>query len=202
MRQAGTGSGRAVPVRRLIDRRRRLPGLLIGGIVLGATASCSPRPDASLLPAQLVEMPLQTAVYGLEADRIIGHLHRKDVAPTESAIGHYVSGRKRATLYVSQFGSSVEAVSQLGDMADRIGEASGGFGHHRRFSVAGRDVHVVLGQGQVHYFFTSGPHLMWLGASVEVARPALAELISVSLEEVPPLEAVLEGGSADSGSLP
>lgn len=170
---------------------RRTAVVLLGGLVAFWGASCGVSDGRISLPAQLLEMSLENAVWGVEADRMLGRLHRKDVAPTESAIGYYAAaGTTRAILYVSRFASTTEARQQLRRMADRIGGSSSGFGHHVRFSIEDTEVHVVLGQGQVHYFFASGPDLMWLGASPEVARPAVAELISASLEEIPQLEAI------------
>ncbi|MFQ6675745.1 MAG: hypothetical protein ACE5LH_05300 [Fidelibacterota bacterium] len=88
-------------------------------------------------------------------------------------------------LYVSKFGSGSKANKVLRDMSERIGEGSSGFGHHTVFTVTGEDIHLVLGQGQVHYFFSRDRYLYWLAINRDMARAALSELLGVDLEAIP-----------------
>jgi hypothetical protein len=136
-------------------------------------------------------MELQEATSGAEAAARVERLHGKAVAPEETFIGHYGTGPSHAMLYVSVFPSQDEAESTIGRMSTRIGDGSSGFGHHKTFTVGGTEIHSVLGQGQVHFFFVKGTRLSWLAMAPEMARVGLAQLLEVGAEAVPPLDSLL-----------
>ncbi len=104
--------------------------------------------------------------------------------------GHYGTDAMGAVIYVSRFASAEEADSQQVAMASGIGRGSGGYGHHQRFRVTGTRVDMVFGFGRIHYFYTQGEHLMWLGTHPSLARAALAQLMGVPLDSVPTVEEV------------
>jgi len=169
-------------------------GLLILAVVASACAqqeSASRQASASPLPNLLHGMELVQASAGRDAAAMIERLHRKDVAPDQTYIGHYGTGPSHAMLYVSLFESEDEAESVLEDMSTDIGEGSSGFGHHGTFAVDGTEIHLVLGQGQVHFFFVKGVNLTWLAMVPEMARVGLAQLLEVGAEAVPPLDSLL-----------
>lgn len=145
------------------------------------------RQQPPLLPPEIQGLRLVKAIAGDAAAGTIGRLHDKSVAPTESRIGLYQSGEKKAALYVSRFGSSTEAASVLEMMALRIADGAEGFGHYGRFNVGTHEVHSVLGQGQVHYFFMKGLDVSWLAAPPDIARASLAQLLAVDVDAVPAL---------------
>jgi len=154
--------------------------------------ACSTKPEtASPLPPEIEGMKLANEVTGEMAAAMIARLHGKDVAPTESYIGHYGTGSRHAMLYVSRFESEEQARSLLKVMSLRIGKGSSGFGHHRQIEVTGREIHLVLGQGQVHYFFAKGRSLYWLGIDPRLARAGLAQLLEVDVDKVPTVKSIL-----------
>jgi hypothetical protein len=138
----------------------------------------------SALPETLHGLELVEHRSGDDAATFIEHLHEKSVAPVESNIGIYGVGEMQAMLYVSHFASAPRADSVLAVMAEKIGTGSSGYGHHTVVTIAGTQVHGVLGHGQVHYFYTKGSDLTWLSVPPPLARPALAELLGVELKEV------------------
>jgi hypothetical protein len=165
-----------------------LSGLLI---FLALAVSCSKQETASPLPPELHGMELVKETAGQAAETMIARLHGKDVAPTESYVGHYGDGPRHAMLYVSRFESVDQAQSLLRNMSSRIGKGSSGFGHHQQFDVDGTEIHLVLGQGQVHYFYAKERLLFWLGMVPDMARAGLAQLLKVDVDKVPTVESVL-----------
>jgi hypothetical protein len=160
----------------------------VGCMALLALASaCAGDRAGSPLPDELHGLELIEQQSGEEATNAIAQLHEQDVAPTESYIGRYGTEEIGATIYVSRFASADEAQSQLVSMAEGIGEGAAGYGHHRTLEVDGREVHVVFGRGEVHFFYVDGNDLTWLGAHPMFASLALADLLSVSPESIPSL---------------
>lgn len=145
------------------------------------------------VPQKIHGMELIREISGKAAAGMIARLHGKDVAPAESRIGHYGAEPPHATLYISRFESEEQAQSLLVDMSLRIGEGSSGFGHHEHFDVKAKEIHLVLGQGQSHYFYAEGAHVFWLGIDPRMARAGLAELLEVDVDKVPTLESLLSG---------
>ncbi len=175
-----------------IHRGRLLTGLLSALIPLAAACAGSggSAADDSPLPAEIHGLQLREEHAGDEAAAILERMHEQDVAPTQSYIGHYGTDAMGAMIYVSRFASAEEADSQQVAMASGIGRGSGGYGHHQRFRVTGTRVDMVFGFGRIHYFYTQGEHLMWLGTHPSLARAALAELMGVPLDSVPTVEEV------------
>jgi hypothetical protein len=168
---------------------RRVFVVLLGMAIFDI--GCSKEQTASPLPEELHGLKLMNQFSGQEAAARIARLHGKDVAPEESYIGHYGTGPGHAMLYVSGFEFEEQANALLAAMSLRIGDGSSGFGHHKQFEVDGREIHMVLGQGQVHYFFARGRYVYWLGVAPGMAQIALAELLDVATEKVPTLEGIL-----------
>ncbi len=172
------------------NRRTTLPRLF-SLIPLALVSACSQQDAASPLPQEIHGMKLVRVSSGQEAAAMIARLHRKQVAPAESYIGHYGSGPVHGMLYVSRFESEEQAQSVLMDMSTRFGEGSSGFGHHKTFSIDGRQIHLALGQGQVHFFFTRGAYLSWLGVAPGMERAALAQLLELEVERIPSTDSLL-----------
>ena len=70
-------------------------------------------------------------------------------------------------------------------------EGCSGFDHHKQFASGGSEIHVVLGQGQVHFFFVRAADLYWFGTAPGMARAGLAQLLDMALEELPTLDSLL-----------
>jgi hypothetical protein len=172
--------------------KRRTTVSLLGILIsVALAAACSKEETASLLPPQIHGMELVNETTGQAAVAMIARLHGKGVAPIESYVGHYGTGPRHAMLYASRFESVEQAQSLLVAMSSRIGKGSSGFGHHHQFDVDGSEIHLVLGQGQVHYFYAKGRSLFWLGMPPEMARVGLAELLEVDADKVPTVESLM-----------
>ncbi|MEJ2637254.1 MAG: hypothetical protein P8184_18455 [Calditrichia bacterium] len=163
---------------------RRKTLLLAGILLLGW--GCSEDSLQRFIPRTLAGLPLRETVTGGNAVSMIAEMHGKPVAPKESAVAHY--GEKSgttATLYLSRYATAAAARSMLAEMSERIGGGGSVFRHHRKFEVNGRPVEMVLGLGQVHFFFAKDRILCWLAADVRHAAPALAQLLEAEIGDIP-----------------
>ena len=194
------------------DRRRRRVTTrafavlaLALSIGLAACSDSEPEPEpvtepvtsvpasASPLPMTIDGIPLVGVTAGADAERFIGRLHGEDVAPLNSYVGQYEGGGVAATLYLSQFPDSETADSLTNLMRDGIASGNPVFAHHTSFVIDDLVVHSVLGQGQTHFFFASGPDVTWLGIDSGVARAGLADLLGVPTDALPE-SFIAEGG--------
>lgn len=96
----------------------------------------------------------------------------------------YRSATGNATLYLSRFASDEGADSLLNEMSESIGEGRGEFAHHARFEAGNSEIHVVLGQDQIHFFFARENELAWLGIDPALARPGLAQVLGLAEEDL------------------
>lgn len=142
----------------------------------------------SLVPNSLHGLALVERRSGSDAASLIQRLHDRSVAPVKSEIGSYDSGEMQAVVYVSRFESAEDAGTALIDMAEGIGTGSSGFGHHESVTIAGVEVHRVVGHGQLHYFFARATDVTWLSVPPSLARPALAQLLNVDVDTLSPDE--------------
>ncbi|MFV1988530.1 MAG: hypothetical protein ACC682_14730, partial [Gemmatimonadota bacterium] len=107
--------------------------------------------EVAPLPLMIQGMVRVDVMAGPQAADMLGQMHGEDVAPIESYVGRYRSETGNATLFLSQFAGEETADSLLSEMSESIGEGSSEFAHHTQFEVGGRQIHMVLGQGQVHF---------------------------------------------------
>lgn len=183
----------------LYARRLRASAVLAGATIV--LAACS-RPESDLavvgdstsqpLPMAIHGMPLVAVTTGPDAEALIQRLHGRDVAPLASYVGRYEGGGADATLYVSRLGDSLAADSLVERMSEAIGRGNRSFAHHTRFTMDELTIHVVLGQGQTHFFFARGPDVRWLAIDRGMARVGLADLLGVRPDRVP--SSVVVGG--------
>ncbi len=136
------------------------------------------------VPDKLGSLSLSQKVVGKEADRIIMRLHIGKVTPGKNIIGYYQNGNKNATLYISTYTSSEEADSLLQRMAGKIGRGNYGFWHHVVFDLAQNKIHLTMGQGQLHYFFSRGNQVIWLAAPMEEGNAMLAEYLHIPVTDI------------------
>jgi hypothetical protein len=155
-------------------------------LLAGCAGTPAPSDEVLALPESLHDLALVQAVSGTEAQNLIAHLHPGPLAPAESQVGFYASGENHAVLYVSRFPERPLAQAQLDAMSAAIGRGRGGFGHHTETEIGRTVVHSAVGQGRMHFFFTRDREVLWLVADAEPAREALAELLRLPLDSLPP----------------
>jgi len=155
-------------------RMRGLPAAVLLLFVSGCGA-------APAVPPSLAGLPLTHALQGDEAVQQIGRLHGKKIPSRDGFVAHYERDGTTAMLYVSRAYLSPLAMWQLSRMVDGIhgkgSNAEGKFTHLGKREQDDVALHSALGLGQVHYFYRSGPTLVWLAADAEVASPALGDTL-------------------------
>lgn len=186
------------PARRALARG--LACLTVGVLTAGVLGCSAPDPlpearaleSSGLLPMAIHEMPLVAVRVGTDAEAFIDDLHGGGVAPLSSYVGRYQGGGARATLYVSRVAEPSVADSLVARMSRSIGRGTRMFAHHTSFRVQDVDVHVVLGEGQIHFFYARGPVVTWLAIDRAMARVGLADLLGLDMTRVP--SGVVVGG--------
>ena len=129
------------------------------------------------LPARLGELSLVREISGDAGQQMIDRLHGKGVTPRESFIGFYEGEGSRATLYVSGYDDPNDALDVDRKMAGRIRAGNAVFGGYRERNIDGQQVSECVGMQQVHFFFSSGNSLYWLGVDPPIAWGTLISLL-------------------------
>ncbi len=174
--------------------QKRYIKIIIACLSLFLIVACEQSSPEITLPASIQGLSLTRVISGDEAEKLIERMHEKSIAPDKNRIGFYTGGPHRAILYVSSFGSPQKAANRLEKMSDEIGTGSSGFSHHVQFTVETNPIHLVIGHGQVHYFFARSQYLYWLSIDARLARNALAELLQATPEKIPSLHQLILPG--------
>ncbi len=123
-------------------------------------------------PARMAGLELRHSSQGEEAIAEISRLHGKEIEMKNGYVARYESDRTKATLYISEFESENQARQQIELMKKKIEKGSKGFAHFRELEVEERTLYLVLGFGQIHYFYLDPNRVIWLAAD-----PSVAELV-------------------------
>ncbi|HBH04102.1 MAG: hypothetical protein A2W08_15745 [Candidatus Rokubacteria bacterium RBG_16_73_20] len=157
---------------------RRPAGVTLALLGLLLLAGCGAVPE---VPAALAGLPLTHSVRGERALEDIARLHRRTILARDAFVAHYERDERVAMLYVSRAYATPLAWWQFSKMVQGIERgtpnAEGQFTHLKARQQDGLTVYSALGLGQVHYFYRSGPAIVWLAADPIVARPALDETL-------------------------
>lgn len=162
----------------LNERRWRL---LVGILCVGGVALLlyyGTRDTESLIPAELGDLKRTGEVRGDEARGMIDRLHGGVVTPQENVIGFYEGKGSRATLYVSVYPDAGDASAVDSTMERRIQAGNPVFRGVRKLIVDGHALSECTGMGQVHYFFSRGNRVYWLGVDSPVAERVVEGLLS------------------------
>ncbi len=76
-------------------------------------------------------------------------------------------------LYISEFDSEDQAREQIEQMKKKIEKGSKGFGHFRELEVEERTLYLVLGFGQIHYFYLDSNRVIWIAKDLSMAELVL-----------------------------
>lgn len=151
--------------------------LAVVGIVIYGILTSEQRIE---FPVMLGTFKLTNQLTGEAAMSMINHLHGKGVTPTENLIGFYSGEGGTATLYVSRYTNESEPAQVMERMAQRIRQGNPIFGDFKEHTVAGKRVAECYGMDQVHYFFSHGVRLYWLGVDPARAEETLEELMRIA----------------------
>lgn len=163
--------------------RRVLPFLLVvGGIgllafvaVLALSGGAASDPGDGLLPRELAGLPVTRRSLGASAIDEVNQMHGIRFDLVSGAVGEYGSGR--ATLWVSVSPDERSAGQMATDMEARIAEGRSPFTALGIKMLDGRQVYMLEGLGQLHFYFQSGRQVIWLAADAELAEAALQQAL-------------------------
>jgi hypothetical protein len=129
------------------------------------------------LPDSIGRLKLSSSFTGGRAEEMINKLHPSDVASEASEIGIYEADTLSAILYVSKFENSDVAMERFKSMLLKIAHGGTPFGHLNQVEVEGRLIFMVLGLGQVHYFYSEGDKVVWFSVDFPLAVESIRELL-------------------------
>lgn len=146
-------------------------------VVAGFTA-CSGARSMRSAPAALGGLPLHHEFTGPRALAAIRQLHG---AGHVEIVGAWVAGygdeHASGMLYVGIASNHAGAQQLLQDMERRVASQPTPFQDLHRITVAGRDVGMLSGQGQLHFLYVVGPRVVWLSIDRDRACAALKQLL-------------------------
>ena len=132
------------------------------------------------LPAEIAGLKLRHLSHGEEAIRSINKLHGKELSVMQNGyVAHYESNGVKAMFYISEYTSGNLAREQIDIMVEKIEKGSKEFGHFREFEIEENIIYMVLGFGQVHYFYTKSNNAIWLAIDPPVAETVLKATIKI-----------------------
>ncbi len=145
---------------------------LLGTIYFFSIAAGS-GPKQFTFPIQIAGLELRHSSQGREATAEINRLHGKEIEMKNGYVVHYESERTRTMLYISEFDSEDQAREQIEQMKKKIEKGSKGFGHFRELEVEERTLYLVLGFGQIHYFYLDSNRVIWIAKDLSMAELVL-----------------------------
>lgn len=146
------------------------------GIVVYFTLGTSQNPDTPLIPDKLIELPLTRLVTGQEALLEINQLHGKAFPLTAGAVGKY--GRKdEAIIWVAEAADEAAAKEILLAMRDRIAEGNSPFTPTSELQTGNRNIYMLDGLGQKHFYFQSRNLIVWTAADNPLYERVKAQVL-------------------------
>lgn len=153
---------------------RELPFLLL----LAGVAACSAGPSMRSAPDSFAGLPLHHVFTGPRALAAIQRLHGAGTIKLVSAwVAGYGDERASAMLYVGVAPDAAGARQLLQDMERSVTGRPTPFHDLRHMVVAGRDVGMLSGQGQLHFLFVKGSRVVWASIDEHRACAALKQLL-------------------------
>lgn len=133
--------------------------------------------NTELLPRQLVGLPLQRAVYGVQAIDEIRRLHNSSLPLSDGAVGVY-GKQGELQLWVSVADSEALAEQLVEEMEQKIAQGNSPFVPVADWEQRGTKIYALEGLGQLHYYFRTGTRVIWLAADAALAEDALADVLA------------------------
>jgi hypothetical protein len=134
-------------------------------------------PQAAALPAELLDLEINSAVYGREAVGQINRLHGQEFKLSRGAVGYYGQGR-HATLWVAGTPFAYQAPAVLAAMQRSLNSGRFPYQPAGQVQIDGVTVEMLQGVDSLHFYFQNGPYVVWLQADPDFAQEFLAEAVA------------------------
>lgn len=162
-------------------------------LLILAAAACGPSAPLQTPPDALGGLPLHHRLDGDRAREAVARLHQDGSTGVDSAwIAHYGDDEPSAMLYVGITPDSATAVELIAKMGAGIRSRPSPFRYAGPVAIGDRVLHLLQGQGQLHYAFVIDRYAVWLSVSPTVAPAALADVLGRDPGD-PALDAVTDG---------
>ncbi|MEI7847168.1 MAG: hypothetical protein WCK35_15320 [Chloroflexota bacterium] len=130
-----------------------------------------------------VDVPRSVAGFGLvqtqtgaEGIASLKQLHGVDFPLVSGIMAEY--GQKSATLWVAETESDAQALELIQKMTAKIDAGGSPFSPMGVFQFQSRDVYLLNGTGQMHFYVQSGRKVFWMAIASEQAEQAMKELLA------------------------
>ncbi len=146
--------------------------------IIASLSDCGKKSNIEyLVPEKLAGMELQQTLLSKDAEEKVNQLHGKFVSGTENIVAYYNNDDSEGELYVSTFKDTLMALDIFHNMMRGVRQDTSVFTHFTPRVIGDQGVIMLLGMGQVHYFFTKGREVYWLQIDQPKAELAISELI-------------------------
>lgn len=150
--------------------------LVVGAIAFPLLFRSDPKSNSAPIPAQVAGFSLVSEATGSAAMQEFDQLHGKSFPVTSGAKAVYGTGNQ-IIIWAAGTASVSDTRKLLEDMRDKIALGRSPFQSAGIQTIANRDVYVLDGMGQKHYYFQSGKYLVWLAANSDIADQALQQAL-------------------------
>ena len=131
---------------------------------------------SSLLPKELVGLPLGEEITGPSAFAELSWMHGQDFQLNQAAVGKY-GNEDQVIIYVAGTDTKSMAGRLITAMRDRIAAVGSPFEPIAEQEIDQRMVYELDGMGQRHFYFRSDQLIIWLAVDVRLAEDALRQVL-------------------------
>ena len=131
---------------------------------------------SSLLPKELVGLPLSWEIAGPSAFAELFWMHGQDFQLNQAAVGKY-GNEDQVIIYVAETDTKSMAGRLITAMRDRIAAVGSPFEPIAEQEIDQRMVYELEGMGQRHFYFRSDQFILWLAVDEDFAEEALRQVL-------------------------
>jgi hypothetical protein len=129
------------------------------------------------LPDSIAGIRLASSTTGAQAIEEVSSMHGKEFPIEFGEIGIY--GDREITLWVAGAASKESALQMTSAMQEKIARGTSPFTPVDQLKNKNRQVYVLDGMGQRHYYFQANTLVIWLAANPSVADAAIQQILEV-----------------------
>lgn len=133
-----------------------------------------PQPAAEV-PADIAGLERGETLSGQAGIKSIEDLHGTSLAISAGTVATY--GKNEANLWLADAGSESGALDLIKEMEAKIEAGNSPFTPMGVFQFRGRDVYLLSGMDQTHFYAQSGSRVFWMSVAPDLAEQALKELL-------------------------
>jgi len=131
---------------------------------------------SSLLPKELVGLPLSWEIAGPSAFAELFWMHGQDFQLNQAAVGKY-GNEDQVIIYVAETDTKSMAGRLITAKRDRIAAVGSPFEPISEREIGQRMVYELEGMGQRHFYFRSDQFILWLAVDEDFAEEALRQVL-------------------------